>query len=369
MPPIAYYSIVKGKDPKLKYETRYNIVMTALQQGIKPTARFFGISKNTVRKWLRRYQQSQVAGLEELSRAPKRIPHKTDIQTEKKVIALKERLPRFGSKRLKRDFGLKCSHTTLDRIFREHGLIKSRKRKRPRPNDLRAEKTKYSVFKRSCNDTKHLSDISEYWAQARQLNLPWFQYSHREVRVGAMFLGYANELSLAHNTVFAELLIAWYQKHGIELEGSEWLYDGGSENIGAWNAKRPSSYQERLAKAGINGIQISKTTYNAEVETVHNTIEFEFFEVEQFASRADFFQKVTTYQLWYNLVRKNCYRQDKSPYELLREISPKTNPKVLLLPVIDLDLALECRVKSIMSQSDIGGHDVPWHARILNNIT
>jgi len=366
MPPIAYYSVVKGKDPKLKYETRYNVVMTALQQGIKPTARFFDISKNTVRKWLRRYRQSRVAGLEELSRAPKHCPHKTDDQIETQVIELKKRLPGFGSKRLKRDFGLKCSHGALDRIFHEHGLIKQRKRKRQRQNDLRVEKAKYHAFKRTCNDTKHLTDIPEYWRQARLLKLPWFQYSHREVRAGVMFLGYASELSLAHNTVFAELVIEWYQKHKLELKDSDWLHDGGSENIGAWNAKRPSSYQETLAKAGINGIQISKTTYNAEVETIHNTIEFEFFEVEQFASRVEFFQKVTAYQLWYNCVRKNCNRGDKSPFEILREIAPEINPGILMLPVIDLDLALENRVESVLSKTVVGGHDVPRHAQRIN---
>ncbi len=71
---------------------------------------------------------------------------------------------------------------------------------------------------------------------------------------------------------------------------------------------------------------------------------------------------MTAYQLWYNLVRKNCYRNNKSPYELLREVAPTINPKVLLLPVIDLDLALEIRVESIMSQTNIvGHHDVPGH--------
>ena len=134
MPPIDYYSVVKGKDRNLKYETRYNLVMTALKQGIKPTARFFGVSRNTVRKWLRRHQVSRIAGLEELSRAPKRIPHKTDRHTEAIAIELKKRLPRFGSKRLKRDFGLNCSHGALDRIFRQHSLIKRCERKRQRQN-------------------------------------------------------------------------------------------------------------------------------------------------------------------------------------------------------------------------------------------
>ena len=184
-----------------------------------------------------------------------------------------------------------------------------------------------------------------------------------------MLLGYADELSLSHATIFAETVIYWYQSHGIELVQSIWSYDGGSEYIGSANAKRNSSYQEILAKVGINGLEIRKTTYNAEVETIHNTIEFEFFEVERFTSREDFFNKVTAYQLWYNCLRKNCYRNDKSPLEILKEIAPEIDPKVLLLPVIDLDLVLENRLILNSQSSLVGGHYVPWHARSVENNT
>jgi len=363
---IAYYAVVRGKDPKLKYEVRHSLVQMALSQGIKAATRFYRVSRNTVRKWLRRYQESRVAGLEEHSRAPKRIPHRTDAATEAWVVAIKKKRRRWGSRRLKRDFNLPCSHGTLDRIYHAQGLIKRRKRKRQRRNDLRAEKARLRAFERTCNDTKHLTDITEYWTQARLLGLPWFQYSHRDVRTGVMLLGFADELSLSHSTVFAELVIEWYRQHQIDLAGSMWNHDGGSEFIGAWNAKEPSSYQQALAAARIEGFQIPKTTYNAEVETIHNTIEFEFFEVERFRDRADFFRKATSYQWWYNCDRKNGYRNDKSPREILQEIAPDIDPGVLLLPAIDLDTALELKVTFGMFRvpGSAGGHDVPRPAPI-----
>ena len=364
MPAIAYYAVVRGKDPELKYETRHSLVQMALRDGIKATVRFYGVSRKTVRKWLRRYQATRVAGLEELSRAPRRIPHKTNAATEAMVVRIKRRLPRFGSRRLKRDFDLPCGHSALDRIYREHGLTRSRKRKRQRRNDLREEKARFRAFERTCNDTKHLTDIPEYWTQARLLGLPWFQYSHRDVRTGVMLLGFANELSLSHATVFAELVIAWYQQFQIDLVGSTWHYDGGSEFIGSWNAKQKSSYQKALAAAKIEGFQIPKTTYNAEVETIHNTIEFEFFEVERFQDRSDFFRKAASYQCWYNWDRKNGYRKDKSPREILQEIAPAIDPHVLLLPAIDLDEALEvkvsCRMQNTLHLQE--GHHVPGPA-------
>ena len=366
-PAIGYFTVIRGKDADLKYETRHGLVQMALNTGIKATTRFYAVSRNTVRKWLRRYQVSRIAGLEELSRAPKRIPHKTNALTEALVVAVKERRRRFGSRRLKRDFDLPCSHSTLDRIYRAHNLLKRRKRKRERRNDLRQEKARLHAFERTCNDTKHLTDIPEYWTQARLLGLPWFQYSHRDVRTGTMLLGFANDLSLSHATVFAELVIKWYQQHQVDLTGSTWNHDGGSEFIGAWNAKEKSSYQRALAAAGINGLQIPKTTYNAEVETIHNTIEFEFFEVERFRNRAEFFRKASSYQWWYNCVRKNGYRQNQSPREILAKVAPKINPSILLLPAIDLDLALEQKVSYTMRCRREGGHDVPRPARITRN--
>jgi transposase-like protein len=362
MPPIAYYAVVRGKDGRLKYETRHHMVMLARKSGIKPTARCFAVSRNTVRKWLRRYQQTHVAGLSEQSRAPHHIPHKTSAAIENRVVRLKKRLPRFGSKRLVRDYAPGCGHGAFDRICHEHDLGRRRKRRRERRNDLRAMKARYRFGRRTCNDTKHLDDIMEYWVQAIRRRLPLFQYSHRDVRTGTMFLGFADELSGTHTAVFTRVLVAWYRAHGVRLRGAVWLHDGGSEYIGSVTAKHPSAFQRVLAGAVIRGLQIPKTTYNAEVETIHNTIEFEFFEVERFRDRADFFAKASGYQLWYNCERRNCNRHDQSPLEILKKVAPKVDPRVLLLPALDLDALLVQQLASVAKPSNNGCHDVPGHA-------
>ncbi|MHC4541536.1 MAG: helix-turn-helix domain-containing protein, partial [Planctomycetota bacterium] len=53
------------------------MVQHALVHGVKPTARVFAMTAKTVRKWLRRYRQERLAGLNELPRIPLRCPHKT----------------------------------------------------------------------------------------------------------------------------------------------------------------------------------------------------------------------------------------------------------------------------------------------------
>ncbi|MEJ2744198.1 MAG: hypothetical protein P8123_00680 [bacterium] len=69
-------------------------------------------------------------------------------------------------------------------------------------------------------------------------------------------------------------------------------------------------------------------------------IEDEFFDIESFRNRKDFFSKVNTYQNFFNLARKNGSRNYKSPLELLTEKASSLNPEILCLPVLDLDLAL-----------------------------
>ena len=60
----------------------------ARQQGIKVAARAFQTTIPTVRKWLRRYRQDSLSGLQELSRAPHRQPRQTTPEVEQQLLQL-----------------------------------------------------------------------------------------------------------------------------------------------------------------------------------------------------------------------------------------------------------------------------------------
>ncbi|HNY26234.1 MAG TPA: hypothetical protein PKH31_02525 [Candidatus Sumerlaeota bacterium] len=74
---------------------------------------------------------------------------------------------------------------------------------------------------------------------------------------------------------------------------------------------------------------------HADVESSHRFIEDEFFDLELFRNRGDFFEKIRTYQLWWNFARPN-YSKGKSPPAQILE-AEGVNPAVLLLPPADLD--------------------------------
>ena len=132
MKPLNYYEqITKMPNKADKYDIRLRLVKSAIENGIKPTSRLFDTTPKTVRKWLRRYQQERLAGLNELPRIPLHCPHKTSAVIQEKIVQLRKRYPFMGAKRLKAEHDLPCSHEAVRRILNEHGLIRKR-RKKPR---------------------------------------------------------------------------------------------------------------------------------------------------------------------------------------------------------------------------------------------
>src|SRR5580693_1534657 len=136
--PARYFDLVR--DMKHPYDHRLRLVESAKRRGIKATARLFATTVPTVRKWLRRFQQHGPSGLIEHSRAHQHCPHKTSPEIEQQVLALRQKLPTFGAARLKREFDLTVSHMAIQRIWRQHGLIRKRRKKYQRKQDLAAVK-------------------------------------------------------------------------------------------------------------------------------------------------------------------------------------------------------------------------------------
>lgn len=63
-----------------------------------------------------------VGGLEERSRAPHRIPHKTSKAEEEAIVQARKKAPCYGPRRLKREFGLKAGKNAIGRILKEREL-------------------------------------------------------------------------------------------------------------------------------------------------------------------------------------------------------------------------------------------------------
>ncbi len=119
--------------------------------------------------------------------------------------------------------------------------------------------------------------------------------------------------------------------------------DNGSEFCGSWNAKLPSAYTNTVELLpGQTHVTIFPGAHRmqADVETIHNLMETEFYEIETFNNRADFINKASTYQLFFNLERPNSYKEFKTPWQLAQEKKPDLDKRLLMTVAVDLDALL-----------------------------
>jgi transposase len=361
--PFKFYETLnRMKDKASKFDLRLRVVQHALKEGVKPTARVFATTPKTVRKWLSRYRQERLAGLNELPRIPLHCPHKTPPHLERTIVTLRKQFPFMGAKRLKYMHDLSPSHNAISRILREHGLAAKRQKKHKRKASLREVKKRWKLFGQFSVDTKDLCDIPHYWPQMKALGLPRYQFTAREVRSGLMLLGYAREKTATNACLFIRIICEHLRDCGLNLRRIKFQTDNGSEFIGC---KRDDGKRDGFGatvhafKAIHKRIPIKAWSYNSDVETVHRTIEDEFFDMENFLGLNDFHQRIASYQAWYNLLRPNMNKDDKAPWQIIKDINPNLSPQLARLPPLILDwLAPDYIERDELTHR---GYYVPWH--------
>ena len=99
-----------------KVNLRLKIVHTYNQCGsLRETARRLSISRNTVRKWVRRHRKQGEAGLVDCSRRPHHSPCRTPLEVEKQVLSLSQER---GWRRRRRSHALGLPKGTVRHILR-----------------------------------------------------------------------------------------------------------------------------------------------------------------------------------------------------------------------------------------------------------
>jgi transposase len=353
--------IVRMKQSADKFDLRLRLVRFAQQEGVKPAARTFGTTPRTVRKWLRRYRQDRLAGLHELPRIPESCPHKISGALEQQIVGLRKRFPFMGARRLVFEHLLPCSHQSVSRVLKDYGLIQKRRKKHQKKKDLSKIKQHWKLFGQLTIDTKELRDIPHYWPQMKALDLPRVQYTAREIRSGMMFLAYAREKSAYNACLFAQVLLNHLRACGVPLKSMKVQTDNGSEFIGCYRQDRSRDGFEKTVQgfgAIHKRIPVRAWSYNSDVETVHATIESEFFDLENFIALRDFHQRVAAYQAYYNWVRPNMNKHYQSPWQIVHHLWPKMTVELARLPPLMLDwLGPDYLTREEFA---LRGDDVPW---------
>lgn len=111
-------------------------MVQAKSMSFAETCGSFGISRTTGYKWFDRYHELGVSGLGDRSRAPKRRPWALSREMKKKLVALRQRRPSWGPRKMlawlelhEPELELPAA-STVGELLKREGLVKSRRRKR-----------------------------------------------------------------------------------------------------------------------------------------------------------------------------------------------------------------------------------------------
>ena len=155
--------------------------------------------------------------------------------------------------------------------------------------------------------------------------------------------------------LFADYVADHLKSYGINTATITYQTDNGSEFIGNVRKRinRPSAFQETLKKHRIHHDRIPpRASYlQGDVEAFHGIIEDELYDIENYANPTEFLGKAYAYQLYFNYIRENRWRDNKSPLQLLREKAPHLDEGILNLPPIRLEILLD--------EEPEGGYHVP----------
>jgi transposase InsO family protein len=102
----------------------------------------FDISRPTGYRWLRRYHDQGVSGIEERSRRPHGSPERTPAAIEQQVVGMRRQRPDWGARKLQALLerqGTKLATRTVHRILVRHDLVREDDSHRPAPRRFERE--------------------------------------------------------------------------------------------------------------------------------------------------------------------------------------------------------------------------------------
>lgn len=129
-------------------EQRYQAVLEVLAGAtVTDVARRFGVARQTVHEWLRRYAAEGLAGLVDHSSRPLTCPHQMGPELEARIVEMRREHPGWGPRTilvwLEREGVCPLpGRTSVERCLIRHGLVTPHARKRKRSDYKRWERSR-----------------------------------------------------------------------------------------------------------------------------------------------------------------------------------------------------------------------------------
>jgi transposase len=129
-------------------EQRYQVVLEVLGgASVTDVARRYGVARQTVHGWLRRYADQGLAGLVDRSSKPVSCPHQTPAVVEARIVEMRRAHPGWGPRtivyHLEREGVVPLpSRSAVYRALVRHRLVDPQQRKRRRSDYKRWERSR-----------------------------------------------------------------------------------------------------------------------------------------------------------------------------------------------------------------------------------
>lgn len=350
-----------------KLQARKELIKTYKETGsIKKTAILWRISRNVVRKWIRRYQKEGEEGLLDLSRRPLRSPNKTPTDIEEKVKEIREKT-NYGKRRisyfLKKEEGIKLSESTIGKILRRANLSKKRKTRKVFYPAVWIYDNE-SPFCLAQVDTKDIYDKAtlgtEICTHLWRNNLPRYQWTFLEGKTRIRFLSWSYRLNQTNGIAFLILVMSWIRAFGIERE-IYWQEDWGQEFGGdkLTKLKKLDEIYYKPLGAKLARAPKGRKGYQGRVERSHGIDDEEFYlpYLLEIKDRDEFLKMASKWVFWYNTGRPHFgdKMNGKTPYEKLKESGYNLPIEFCAFPPLILD---EISTHIVLNFSKRGGNDL-----------
>jgi transposase len=86
-------------------------------------SRMYNISERTLRRWKSRHKHNGIKGLKPIKTGPKESKHSIGIKVEQRIVALKQKYPHWGARRLKHQFIIPAHFNTVHNVIKKNGLL------------------------------------------------------------------------------------------------------------------------------------------------------------------------------------------------------------------------------------------------------
>jgi transposase InsO family protein len=324
-------------------EQRHAAVLEVLVDGstVTAVADRYGVSRQTVHRWLRRYARSGLSGLVDRPPTPRSCPHQIPPEVEAAIVEMRREHPGWGPRTIGHQLAQAGvvplpSRSSIYRALVRHQLIEPQARKRKRSDYRRWERSRsMELWQLDVTGGVVLEDGS-------RLQLLTGLDDHSRFCVSARVLVRATARPVCR--AFADAMRA----HGVP---EQVLTDNGKVFTGRFGRGTGEVLFDRICRE--NGIKHLLTaprspTTTGKVERFHKTLKREFLDGKRFASISEAQEAIDGWVEHYNRDRPHQGIGMVAPFERFRLAIP--DPMSPIEPVAEPPRLVEAADVTIVSR-------------------